>query len=87
MNINFLSLKLRYNIKKPIPTTVLPLRRHLLKLSMDVSIPLCLLVFMALPVDSVDKFLLGRNVVIKDVRANLKIVQERMKKYYDEKHT
>jgi hypothetical protein len=38
-------------------------------------------------VDSVDKFLFGRNAVIKDVRANMKIVQERMKKYYDEKHT
>jgi hypothetical protein len=52
---------------------------------MDVSLPLYLPMFMALRVDSVDKFLHGRNVVIKDV--NLKIVQERMKKYYDEKHT
>jgi hypothetical protein len=38
-------------------------------------------------VDPVDKFLLERNVVIRDVRANLKVAQERMKKYYDEKHT
>ncbi|KAG2681785.1 hypothetical protein I3760_11G159400 [Carya illinoinensis] len=38
-------------------------------------------------VESIDKFLLERNVVIKDVKANLKIVQERMRKYYDEKHT
>ncbi|KAK0583302.1 hypothetical protein LWI29_035547 [Acer saccharum] len=38
-------------------------------------------------VESVDKFLLERNVVIRDVTANLKIAQERMKKYYDEKRT
>ncbi|KAA8531408.1 hypothetical protein F0562_006096 [Nyssa sinensis] len=38
-------------------------------------------------VEFVDKFLLERNVVIRDVTTNLKIAQERIRKYYDEKRT